>query len=298
MEFKEISIDDKPCFDRYFSLQPVGLSDYTFTNLFIWHFSRSIRYALIDDFLCLEVQYRGQPPLAMMPFGQGDLRGVLQKLIEYFHTRSLKFRMRAVAKEMVEQIESLMPDACEFEPERDRFDYVYSVNDLIRLDGRDYHGKRNHLNAFKMQYDYSYHPLTSDLVPAVRGAQIAWSRRFDWESRPGLADEHTGILEALDHFETLSFKGGVVKVEGNVVAFTFGEQLTPDTVVIHIEKADPEFRGAYQMINQQFLEHEWSHMTFVNREEDLGVEGLRKAKQSYHPVKMIEKYLGREKTKE
>jgi len=290
MDWIDITIDAKDRFDRYFAQSPCEASDYTFTNFFIWHLSRRIRYAVHDDFLFIEVQYPGQSPLALMPFGAGPLEQAVRILAEDFRRRDLPFYLRAVTKDRVEDLQRVTPDMFTFNPEPDRFDYVYRVDDLIRLEGNRYKPKRNHINVFKETYDYRYYPILPDVLHEVVDSEIEWCKKRDCESQEDLENEKKGILEAVKNYDRLCFQGGILKVAGKPVAFTFGEPLTNDTVVIHIEKADPDIRGAYQMINQQFLENEFPHMTWVNREEDLGIEGLRKAKQSYYPAKMIEKF--------
>jgi len=290
MDWKSISIDDKDIFDSFFALRQPEASDYTFTNFFIWHFSRCIHYAIYNDFLCVQITYPNQQPLALMPIGTGDVAEVFEKLAEDFSKRQIPFKMRAITKDVVTRVENALPDRFHFSPEPDRFDYVYSVDELIRLEGNKFKAKRNHLNIFKQTYDYRYYPLLPDLLDDVVRSEIEWCKKRDCEGQENLENEKKGILEAVNHYDRLCFQGGILKIDGKTVAFTFGEPLTTDTLVVHIEKADPDIRGAYQMINQQFLENEFSHMTYVNREEDLGIEGLRKAKQSYNPVKMIEKF--------
>jgi uncharacterized protein len=291
MDWKEITIADKDLFDRFFSLRPPEASDYTFTNFFIWHFGREIAYAVTNDFLCIQVTVPGKDPHLLMPIGRGNLGGALETLVRDFVNRNLPFRMRAVTREGVGEIEQALPGRFSVTPEPDRFDYVYRVSELIVLEGSKFKQKRNHLNIFRQTYHSTYQPLTADLLAEVEQAEIEWCKKHDCQNREGLDTEKTGILQATRHFQQLRFQGGVLKVEGKIVAFTFGEALNPDTVVIHIEKADPDIHGAYQMINQQFLEHQWPNMTWVNREEDLGIEGLRKAKTAYNPVKMIEKFV-------
>jgi hypothetical protein len=291
MDWKHITIEDKPIFDQFFRQQSVELSDYTFTNLFIWHFSRCTYFSIVNNFLCIQLKPTGQSPISLMPIGQGDIAGVIESLTDDFKTREIPFRMRAISNKVKIAIETALPNRFTFTPERDRFDYVYDIQELIKLEGSKFKAKRNHLNMFKELYKYSYHPLTPDLLDSVVAAEIDWCEKRNCESQENLENEKRGIIEAAGHFDRLGFEGGVLKVDDKVVAFTFGESITEDMVVIHIEKADPDIRGAYQMINQQFLEHRWPQMKFVNREEDLGIEGLRKAKESYNPCKMIEKYV-------
>ncbi len=290
MNWTPFSLEAKETFDSYFKGSGTELSDYTFTNFFLWHFSRSVRYSVVGGFLCIEERRCGQKPVSMMPFGEGDLKGAVDQVRGDFNRRGVPFSMRAVSKETKEKLEGIFGDELVFEEDRDHHDYVYNVSDLVELSGKKFRDKRNHLNQFLVTYDHSYHRMTEDIVDEVAGAQIEWFSSYGWEDNPALADEHTGILELVDNFDRLDFTGGVLKVEGKVAAFTFGEQLNDDTVVIHTEKANADIRGAYQMINQKYLEEEWKGMSYVNREEDLGIEGLRKAKQSYNPVRFIEKY--------
>jgi hypothetical protein len=175
-------------------------------------------------------------------------------------------------------------------PAREHFDYLYATADLIQLAGRRFHDKRNHVNAFRRAHRFRYEPLEERHLPACRELAEAWCRLRRCEEDLSLAGEWEAVREALAHFPDLRLSGGVILLEGRVVAFTLGELLNRDTVVIHIEKADPELKGAYAVINQQFLEHAWAQVPFVNREQDLGEPGLRTAKLSYNPVRLVEKF--------
>jgi hypothetical protein len=174
--------------------------------------------------------------------------------------------------------------------DRSQCDYVYLVQDLIELKGRKYHRKRNHIKQFKEKYSHQYIPLTPEWVPQCLQLQTEWCDLRDCEASPGLHNESLATKEAFTHFEKLEVKGGAILINGKVEAFTLGDPLNPETIVIHIEKANPAYEGLYPTINQAFLEHEGSGYTYVNREQDLGEEGLRKAKESYFPHHMINKY--------
>ncbi len=237
MDWKEITLDDKEIFDRYISLAPIELSDYTFTNFFIWHFTRQTQFCETEDFLCIRITDPDRPPVALMPLGIGDLRAVLEKIIEDFHQRRIPFFMRAIGADRARAMEEAMPGRFIIAPEPDRFDYIYRVKDLIELDGKKFKDKRNHINVFKEKYHSSYHPLTAELLDEVCRAEIEWCKKRDCESQESLENEKMGILEAAKNFERLKFSGGLLRVEGRPVAFTFGEPLTHDMAVIHIEKA-------------------------------------------------------------
>ena len=175
-------------------------------------------------------------------------------------------------------------------PDRDNSDYVYLTEDLIKLEGNKYHGKKNHINKFKKNHAYTYASLTPDLVQECLALESQWCDIRHCELFPGLAGEERAIYEALTNMDHLDFKGGVILLNGKVEAFALGEQLNPETAVIHIEKANPAFEGLYQLINQEFCAHEWKDIPYINREQDLGEEGLRKAKLSYHPHHLVKKY--------
>lgn len=180
------------------------------------------------------------------------------------------------------------------EPDRDNWDYVYSVRDLVELAGDKYHRKRNHIAQFQAEHtQWEYRPLTPDLAPACEELQDLWCDEKHCDLSATLHAESRAVKEALHNLDRLSALGGCILVGGKVEAFTLGEPLNADTVTIHIEKANAAFHGLYQVINQQFLEHQGHDFAYVNRQQDLGVQGLRKAKESYHPHHMIEKYVVR-----
>jgi hypothetical protein len=182
-------------------------------------------------------------------------------------------------------------DTDQFESVQDRnnADYVYLSQDLIHLSGRKFHRKKNHLNQFKKQVTFEYRPLDRELVADFLEMQESWCRMRECVESPDLLSEDYAVREALNHFEALGFQGGAVLVDGRIEAFSLGEPLNEDTAVIHIEKANPEIPGLYTAINQLFCQNAWPAMTYINREQDLGIEGLRKAKESYYPHHMVDK---------
>ena len=175
-------------------------------------------------------------------------------------------------------------------PDRDQFDYVYPAKSLAGLSGRKLHKKKNHLNSFLKNVDHKYLPLEKSLVEAVLDMQEDWCRMRECSLHPELLDEDHAVFEALQQFGRLDYIGGVILVEGKVEAFSLGEMLNPGTAVIHIEKANPGIPGLYAAINQMFAQNAWGKAEYINREQDLGVEGLRKAKLSYQPHHLVEKY--------
>ncbi len=290
IEPKDITIDDKEIFDKYFEIKQYRTAEYSFADLFMWRNSFQIKYAIVDDFLCVFCQYEKEDPFVLMPVGNGDLCAVLAKLMEYFESQGNRLIIEGLTIEMKAEIEEVFPSQFTYEEKREYFEYVYQSTDLITLKGKKFHAKRNHINKFKATNNYTYAPLTKDNVEACKIAAIEWCRKRNCNEDKKLEEEKEAIIDALDNFERLQLKGGLLLVKSKIVAFTLGELHTKDMALIHVEKADADIQGAYPMINQLFCEREWSDVTYINREEDMGLPGLRKAKMSYRPVQLIEKY--------
>jgi hypothetical protein len=184
-----------------------------------------------------------------------------------------------------------LPQQLTIEDERGNWDYLYSVRDLIELQGNRYHKKKNLVNQFSRNYTFTYLPFGADLVEQAMAMQTDWCTWRDCESSDILTSENRAIFRILKEWRKLAgLFGGALMVDGSMVAYTLAEALTCDTVLIHFEKGDTQYKGIYQAINQQFLANSAGDYTLVNREQDLNDEGLRKAKLSYHPIAYLEKY--------
>ena len=227
------------------------------------------------------------------PIPNADYARLIRIAEEYFERLGLRPRFVAIAPQLAELFRKYCPQY-ELREDRDNFDYVYLAQDLLTLRGKKYHSKRNHINQFRIVNEFEYVPITPDMFEECMRVYSNWLEKKDMFER-GVLGELNAVRAILKNMEALSVKGGGIRIGGNLAAFTLGEQITPNTALIHIEKADADINGLYTMINQQFVEHEWSDMEFINREEDMGLEGLRKAKLSYYPAKMIEKYEARKR---
>ena len=287
-EFRDFTLEDKPLFDQLFSQSPPLISEFTFTNLFVWRNCYQTKITLFQKFLCL-LSDRGEASFFFPPLGEGDVVECYQSLLRYLKEKGVNAKIARVPEAVQEKID-WKPSGMKAELDRSQCDYVYFTQDLIELKGRKYHRKRNHIKQFQEKYAYQYIPLTPEWIPQCLQLETEWCDLRHCEASPGLLNESFTIKEAFTHFEELGVKGGAILINGKVEAFTLGDPLNPETVVIHIEKANPAYEGLYPMINQAFLEHQWSGYTYVNREQDLGEEGLRKAKESYFPHHMVNKY--------
>ena len=290
-EMRPLGLEDREALAGIFCDLRPRQSELTVTNLFIWGDAYELRLSRVGEAVAV-FSWRADPEdsFVLPPLGPGAnaevVRGCLEHMAEAGHTA----RMARATRDDLARL-GVEETAFTVEPDRDQFDYVYLVRDLIELSGNRYHGKRNHLEQFARGHDFAYRPLTPELVPACQELQDRWCDEKHCDLVATLRAEARAVKEVVERFELLGVTGGCIEVDGKVEAFTLGELLNPETVVIHIEKANAAFHGLYQAINQQFLEKAWSEVRYVNREQDLGVAGLRRAKESYHPDHMVEKYV-------
>jgi hypothetical protein len=173
--------------------------------------------------------------------------------------------------------------------DRNNWDYVHSKEEILNLAGNKYRQNRRWLQKFLEKYNYDFQLLTADLIEKAKELQLEWCVMRACTEDESLEAEQEAIYEALNNFTTLGFNGGLLCVDSKCAAYTFGEMLNEKTLVIHIEKAHMEYEGAYQAINNFFLKNCCKEAIFVNREQDLGIEGLRRAKESYKPIKLVKK---------
>jgi hypothetical protein len=249
------------------------------------------KFAIINNFLVFKF-WAGDELAYMMPVGEGNLEETLNELIEDARQEGEPFCMLGVCSCMREDLEAIMPGQFGFTVDRDYADYIYLRSDLATLKGKKFQSKRNHINKFRNTYpDYKYSPITKDRIQECLELEAKWCKANDCDQQEGTGNERRALIYALNHFEELGLTGGILHVNGQIVAFTFGMPINKETFGVHVEKADTSIDGAYAMINYEFANHIPEQYIYINREEDLGIEGLRKAKLSYHPETILEKYM-------
>lgn len=288
--FKPITLGDGPVIrERLQAYQP-ETSELTFTNLYMWAGMAGTRWCLHEEYLLLVSRDTRGCRYAMMPIGPPPRIDITRALFRWMRTR------RDSTVPCIERADSRFAREMEqaggftIEPAREHFDYVYSRQSLADLSGRRFHQKKNHVNRFRRQHDFSYAQLDDAHVPACLTAEDDWCRAHHCCADTSLTGEWEAIRRVLRARSELGCSGGVVIVDNAVEAFTLGEPLNDDTAVVHIEKAAADNPDLYAVINQQFCQHGLGELRFVNREQDLGLQGLRQAKLSYHPERMVEKY--------
>lgn len=283
MDWKKLTIEDKEIIDN-FTKGKFMTCDYNFTNLFLWSQGEDLHYKIENNVLIIQGTFiKGDYYFMPIPKDESAI-GIMKDIIKDLLQNNKKIVL--VPEEWKEKLE----DTFIFEERRDSYDYIYSIESLAYLKGRKYAKKKNRMHNFMKSYNYSYEPVTSENVGEVIDFQTNWCHDKECEIIPVLRNENMGILNLLHNFDKLEVKGGILRVEGKIVAYTLGEAISDEYVVIHIEKGLNDYTGSYQMINMTFLEKEFTDYKYVNREDDFGDEGLREAKESYHPLKLLKKY--------
>ena len=305
MEFKEITLQDKEWIRQLLGYSDNRATEFNFTVLYIWRDIMHSRVCRVGDYLVVRFFPNGAlAPMYLFPSGRGteeELKGVLESCMEDARQNGHPFLMASVQNGHKEILENLFPDRFTFEPNRDYFDYIYSAEDLTFLRGKKFQSKRNFVSRFKRQEGWSYEPLGKDNLKECAAMSISWCAKYGCGKDPSMASESCSVKNALQNFEQLGLMGGLLRLNGEVVAFTIAEKTNSDTLLVHIEKAYGDIVGAYPAIANEFLrnsiveEGEQLSVKYINREDDAGDLGLREAKMQYHPLFLLEKYSVKEK---
>ena len=289
--FKRPELEDKECISHYFRESPSRSCERTFVNVYLWSRYYKVKFAVIENTLVFRSEDEGTA--FSYPAGeQEDVRRALEYLMAYCREKGWPFVLYNVTPEYFSQLDGWYPGRFRIEYDRDVADYVYETEKLATLAGKKLHGKRNHINKFKTLYpDWCYESIGEENVEECFQMALKWRNQNGCDDDSEKNAEMCVTLNSLRLYKELGLRGGLLRVGGRIVAFSLGEPLCDDTFVVHIEKAFPDVEGAYTMINQQFVQHECMDYKYVNREDDTGAEGLRKAKLSYRPAFLEEKGL-------
>lgn len=286
LNFETLKLEDKAWIDNLLKQNDYRGSEYNFTNNFVWTKAYNIKVCELNGFYI--VRSKRDKLRFLFPSGKGDLVKVINTLREYCGEQPLIFH--GVQNTGIEFLNQNFEGEFEAKTDRNTFDYIYNSSDLINLTGKKYASKRNHINRFK-ENDFQYYEIDNNNIYRCVEMNKKWCAQND------CADDEDKLLEVesnglcLENFEALKLSGGMLEVDGEIVAYTIGERLNSDTFIIHIEKAFSNVQGAYPAINQMFAEKNAYQYKYINREDDVGVEGLRTAKLSYRPAFLLEKNI-------
>ncbi len=300
MDFKEIDIDAKEILDKYFDLVDYEACEYCFNTLFMWQHAYKTCYHIGDGFAVLVGEHEGEL-FSILPLAPKEkIPEAIEYAINWFDDDKKKVYFRGIDTNVVEILKDIYPEKFDYTAERDIFDYVYDAEKIRTVKGRKLSGKRNHLNYFTKEYDSRVQRrlLTKEDFPECFSLLKEWNeyKSGDEDFENSIDDEFIGMKKLFDNYDKLSDKLKIygVFIDGKLQAFSMGEKINDDMALVHIEKANADIRGLYPYINKMFIADEFPDVKWVNREEDMGIEGLRKSKLSYYPERFIEKYTVRE----
>lgn len=290
LNFQPIRITDKGEIEKHLKLYNFRACELGFANLFIWRLRCEVQFCIDEGFLFMWSYGDDKKIYYIMPVGNGDLAKAVNKLIDHAREAGHPLIFASLTAEMKNLLESAMPGRFEYAENRDVADYIYLSESLITLSGKKLHSKRNFINRFYQDYGdrITAEPINPDDLAELREFHIKWCENLN--NPESIELETCAILQAFRHYNALGLNGLVLRVGGRIVAFSFGSRLSSDTFDVHVEKADSEYAGAYAVINNMMAKEYGSEFTYMNREEDMGLEGLRKAKLSYQPEIILYRY--------
>ncbi|MDD4819848.1 MAG: GNAT family N-acetyltransferase [Flavobacteriales bacterium] len=300
LDFKPFTIADKDIFEKYTHFSGKMNCDLSFTNCYIWN--PHARWCIVEGFMVVRFNIDAGEKIGYCePLGDGDIEKVLALMLKDAHEYSQPLRLFNMSEEFAKKIkESSFSKVLHIYTDRSMYDYVYSAERLRTLPGKELQPKRNHINQFTRLYNYRVEELTKVHYTQVVELLDRWVQEKERTERyQAYFLELENIRRSFEYFDQLALRGIALYVDDKMVAFTYGSAINNTTFDIHIEKADTAYTGVFSMINQQFLQRLPLSYTYVNREEDMGIPGLRKSKMSYHPDVLYPKWYAFEKnTKE
>lgn len=283
LDFHAPMIEDKEEFDNILKGNQEFSSEYAFGTSYLWKDAYDIQICICDDIIFKK--YSGEYEGYSFPYSQTNVDKALDIIINYAKDTDTEVKFLGVTEDRVKELQKLIPGKFKFDEDRDSWDYVYYKKDLAELKGRKYHQKRNHISKFIKLYRAEYENITNDNINHCKEISDKWFK----EKNENISQERISLEKAFSNYEELGLFGGILKVESVPVAFTIGERINDDVFLVHFEKALSHIEGAYNVINNEFCKR-LNGYKYINREEDLGIPGLRRAKTSYRPAMMIKKY--------
>lgn len=283
MDFHYPTLSDKEAVQKIFDKDTTDCCEYCFGNIFMWS---DVYKNKINTENGIFISKTFKDSFYCYPRGNGDKKSVIKSIIE----KDKNVQFYGLTEKDKDELDKLFPKEFEFFEDRDAFEYIYKTEDLAFLRGKKYHSKKNHTSYFEKNFNWHYEAITPENIYRCVIMNDQWERLNEKKAPTEIESEHEAINKAFKSFFDLELYGGILFVENEAVAFTFGEKLNSYTFCTHVEKAYANFRGAYQMINRELAASLLGKYEFINREEDTGSEGLRSAKLSYHPEILLKKY--------
>lgn len=293
-KFKALSIEDKDLFQKYLGNYKFRTYEYSFLTLYLWNTYCNVEYAIIKDALIIKKDEEKTGPYFMQPLGYSEetLPDIIEELLKIKREDgAFEYLFRDIEEPFLLQLQANYDSKMVFCEDIKNFDYIYETHKLINLNGDKLNKRKNHYKQFIHTYNYSLKDIHDKTVieDCLDYARL-WLESQSVQNRQIIC-EFAGIREVLNNLPLLNALGMAVYVDGKIAGFTIGEKVNSEMAIIHIEKGDINYKGIYAFINKTFAEEYLKDTTFINREEDLGIAGLRRAKLAYDPVKLEKKYL-------
>lgn len=291
LDFRKPTLADREWIQRIYECSGYRGAEYTFANLYLW----SYFYGEVTEYmghLCQRLTYKGMHQY-IYPAGCGSVKPVIDRLWQDSREVGKPFVIRSLTRDTMERLELLYPGQFTYEENRNAFDYLYEIGTLCELAGKKYQAKRNHINRF-VEANPNWHtePVTVENLDICRALAEKW-----YENHPDSEADRRALEKAMAHFKELEFEGIILYGEDGPVGFSMGNRISTDTFDVNFEKSFADIQGAYPLVNREFaryIREKHPEIQFLNREDDMGLENLRKAKESYHPI-LLEKFIAKEK---
>lgn len=295
LEFKTVTLEDKKWADELIFKENSRSADFNFGNIYIWdkHYKQLITQS--NGRMFTKLRYNGESEF-VYPVGNGDLRTAIEQIREFANAKGYKTVIRGITCDAKDTIERLYPHKFDFTEDVDCADYIYLAEKLSNFNGKDLHQKKNHCNRFEKEHSWYFKPITRALIPTCMDMLAVWTETNKERLDSSISYEHDAILRAFAAFEKLKLEGGVLFADDKVVGFSIGEMTNEDCFNVHFEKADINLNGAYTMVCREMTRIAMSNhekLKYINREDDMGLEGLRRSKLSYKPEYLVKKYTAR-----
>ncbi len=291
LDLRHLKLEDKIIIEKYIPACCSQMCDFTFGNLFSWSTIEHTEIAEKDGFLYLRLTFNGVTSYAV-PWGNGDINVALKEIVDDACERNADLSFFCVAQEQIQYLENFFGNRLVVKEQRDYSDYVYLTEKLAFLSGRKLHSKKNHVNSFNRKYKYTFKIIGDGDISSCCDFSHKWF--LENESTQRFEAERQVIEYALNNYKALGLVGAVLKIDDEVIAYCLGEPMKDgNTFCTHFEKASAEYQNAYAVINKLFAETLQGQYKYINREDDAGVEGLRKAKLSYQPEFFVKKYYAK-----
>lgn len=289
LDFRSVKIQDIESIKKFTADFNEYSCELTSVNLIMWQEHFGFTFCIDEGVLYTKNCIDGRVTFGI-PFTR-NMKPSIEKIKEYAAYNNIPVVFFGVQGDRLELFKAQADFEYSFEPVRDSFEYIYSYENLASLSGKKYHSKRNHISAFKKRYNWSYEKIDDGNYTDVIKMLEHWYNSYTEKSADTMEAEKNKIADILAKRDSLNLRGGLLRVDGNIIAVTLGCEISSEVFDVNFEKALVEFDGAYAMINQQFVVNELYSYKYINREDDLGIEGLRKAKLSYKPEILLEKFI-------